>query len=99
MFTFQSLPFQILNMPRTYQKRQTGQCPVYDPGLLRQTIDAIVKNEIRFAYAVKEYGIPKTTLREHLNTKRAMLIFNSPREQIIKVRILYLSKRGLPLPR
>ena len=80
-------------MPRTYQKKTNE--PVYDPRLLRQAIDAIVKNEIRFADDVKEYGIPKTTLRRHLKTpevqpRGGIPIFNSLQEQIIKDSILYL---------
>lgn len=85
-------------MPRTYIKRGTGRLN-YDRTKLSEAA-TIVNNGRNLSAVAKEYGIPRNTLRNHLNGAKSVggkPIFTKQQESILEERIIYLANRGFPI--
>ena len=87
-------------MPRTY-KRKTTQGN-YGSQKLQQAVCAIRANEIRLPDAVIEYGVPRSTLVDHLSRRFSIgrggqPIFTPQQENVLRDRIFYLAECGFPL--
>ena len=67
-----------------------------------EAIDSVLSGRAKFADAVKEFGVPATTLKRHLHSNNIPKpgikpVFTEVQQQCLKDRILFVAKRGFPL--
>ena len=87
-------------MPRKYSRTTTKQS--YSEESLREALNAVRENHVSPSAASKEFQIPRTSLRRHLDNQvlvkpGGQCIFTSEQEKILKERIYLLASRGFPL--
>lgn len=91
-------------MPRSYVKKVGGRLyQNYNPGAIKNAVDAVRYKKMSLRRASEAFGVPKSTISDHLNSKEPIkkcggqTVLNTNEENLLVEGLLKCSEWGFPM--